>query len=90
MDYRITSDNGPQFVSEEFANYMYMEENAMIHHRTIPLWSQVKGEVERQNGSLSRRIWIAHSERKDLKRELYILLHTVRHRIQLQKYQHPS
>ena len=68
LPYSITSDNGPQFVSEEFANYM--EENAMIHHRTTPLWPQANGEVERQNRSLSKRIRIAHSEKKDWKREL--------------------
>ncbi|KAK3097548.1 hypothetical protein FSP39_010680 [Pinctada imbricata] len=68
LPYSITSDNGPQFISEEFATYV--EENAIIHHRITPLWPQANGEVERQNRSLSKRIRIAQSESKDWKKEL--------------------
>ena len=42
----IKTDNGPQFVSEEFEAYL---KDKNIEHRTsTPLWPQANGEVERQ------------------------------------------
>lgn len=64
----ITSDNGPQFISAQFAKYL--EENGIQHRRVTPLHPAANGEVERQNRSLLKRIKIAHSESKDWKREL--------------------
>ena len=57
----LTSDNGPQFISAEFAENM---DNQGIRH------PQANGEVERQKQSLLKRIQIAHAEKKDWKKEL--------------------
>ena len=64
----LTSDNGPQFISAEFAEYM--DNQGTRHHRTTAKWPQANGEVERQNQSLLKRIQIAHAENKDWKKEL--------------------
>ncbi|XP_060078268.1 uncharacterized protein K02A2.6-like [Ylistrum balloti] len=64
----VTSDNGPQFKSDMFREYM--EENAIHHRRVTPLHPAANGEVERQNRSLLKRIKIAHAESKDWKNEL--------------------
>ena len=42
----IWVDNGPQFISGEFMNYL--KEHKIGHERTTPLWPQANGEVERQ------------------------------------------
>ena len=62
----ISSDNGPQFRSAEFQQYL--DENGIIHLRTTPLHPSANGEVERQNRSLLKRIKIAHAESKDRKK----------------------
>ena len=49
----ITTDNGPQFISEEFCKFV--EEESIEHRRVTPLWPQANGEVERQNRSLLKR-----------------------------------
>lgn len=64
----IHTDNGPQFVSQNFKNFMF--ENGIVHHRTTPLWPQANGEVERQNRSIMKRIKIAQGEGRDWKSEL--------------------
>jgi len=56
----ISSDNGPQFRSEVFANYM--TDNGIAHHKVTPKWPQANGEVERQNQSLEKRMKIAQVE----------------------------
>jgi transposase InsO family protein len=56
----ITSDNGTQFVSEEFENYL--SENEIEHRTVTPLWPQANGEVERQNRNLLKAMKIAHSK----------------------------
>ena len=43
----VTSDNGPQFVSSMFERYL--EECGIEHSKTMPLWPQTNGEMERQN-----------------------------------------
>lgn len=75
MPLSITTDNGPQFVSDVFLNFIY--ENQIQHKRTTPLWPQANGEVERQNRSLMKRIRIAHSEKKNWKEELetYLMMY---------------
>lgn len=45
----ITTDNGPQFVSQYFKQYC--EQNGITHRRITPLWPQANGEIERQNKS---------------------------------------
>ena len=64
----MTSDNGPQFITSEFA--AYMEHQGIRHHRVNAKWPQANGEVERQNRSLLKRIQIAHAENKNWKKEL--------------------
>ncbi|CAG2225151.1 unnamed protein product [Mytilus edulis] len=64
----IHTDNGPQFVSQHFKNFM--SEHGIVHHRTTPLWPQANGEVERQNRSIMKRVKIAQAECRDWKLEL--------------------
>ncbi|XP_052799124.1 uncharacterized protein K02A2.6-like [Mya arenaria] len=64
----ITSDNGRQFVSDEFEKYLF--ENNIEHRRTTPLHPSANGEVERQNRTLLKRIKIANAEGKNWKIEI--------------------
>ena len=64
----LRTDNGPQFVSKEFENYL--AENGIKHRKTTPLWPQGNGEVERQNRSIMKRIRIAQSQNIDWKDDL--------------------
>ncbi|XP_041471762.1 uncharacterized protein K02A2.6-like [Lytechinus variegatus] len=66
----LHSDNGPQFVSQVFADYM--RATGVHHHRVTPKWPQANGEVERQNQSLEKRMRIAHSEGKNWKEALLV------------------
>jgi hypothetical protein len=65
----LKTDNGRQFVSEEFESYL--EENGIEHRLSPPLWPQANGEIERQNRTILKSMRIAHSQGKDWKRELY-------------------
>lgn len=56
----IISDNGPQFISSTFRDYL--QENGINHRRTTPLWTQANGEVERQNRSILKRLKVALAE----------------------------
>ena len=71
----ITTDNGPQFISDTFAEYM--RENGIQHRRITPLWPQANGQVERQNRSFMKRIRIAHSEGKNWREEIntYLMMY---------------
>ncbi|XP_030853873.1 uncharacterized protein K02A2.6-like [Strongylocentrotus purpuratus] len=64
----LYSDNGPQFISEVFAEYMNI--TGIHHHRVTPKWPQANGEVERQNQSIVKRLRIAQAEGKDWKEAL--------------------
>ena len=64
----IKTDNGPQFVSEEFE--VYLRDNNIEHRTSTPLWPQANGEVERQNRSLLKAMRVAHSEGRDWRKEL--------------------
>ncbi|XP_044180892.1 uncharacterized protein K02A2.6-like [Acropora millepora] len=64
----LTSDNGPNFVSEEFK--AYLKESGIKHRRVTAKWAQANGEVKRQNSSILKRLKLAHSEGNDWKREL--------------------
>ena len=66
----IHFDNGPQFVSQHFEDFL--SENGIIHQKTTPMWPQANGEVERQNRStcIMKRIRIAQAEARDWKNEL--------------------
>lgn len=67
----ITTDNGPQFISQEFQRFV---EDECIDHGNptlvTPLWPQANGEVEKQNRSLLKRIKIAQIEKKDWRKEI--------------------
>ncbi|KAK3743001.1 hypothetical protein QZH41_007219 [Actinostola sp. cb2023] len=64
----LRTDNGPQFVSEQFESYL--AENGISHKTSTPLLPQANGEVERQNRSILKILKIAHSEKKDMQAEL--------------------
>ena len=64
----IKTDNGPQFVSEEFE--VYLRDNNIEHRTSTPLWPQANGEVERQNRSLLKAMRVVHSEGRDWRKEL--------------------
>lgn len=64
----LRSDNGPQFVSVEFREFM--SSTAVTHHLTTLKWQKANGKVERQNRSLMKRIKIAYAERRVYRREI--------------------
>ena len=64
----IKTDNGRQFVSEEFKTYL--SENGIEHRTSTPYWPQANGEVERQNRTLLKTLKIAHSEKLNIQQEL--------------------
>jgi transposase InsO family protein len=49
---RIISDNGPQYVSREFRDFIRV--SGMTHVRTAPYYPQSNGKIERFHGSLKR------------------------------------
>ena len=64
----LRADNCPQFTSEHFTKYL--EENGIEHRRTTPLWPPANGEIERQNGSILKRLRIAQAEGRNWKSEM--------------------
>ena len=72
LPFSLRTDNGPQFVSEEFEGFLRM--NGIEHRRTTPLWPQANGEVERQNRSLLKCLQIAQLEGKNWRTELLVWL----------------
>ena len=66
------SDNGPQFASNEFCQYM--KALAVDHKFVSPLWPQANRKVERQNRSLLKCLKISHLDRKSLKEAIYLYL----------------
>ena len=64
----LKSDNGRQFVSEEFENFL--TECGIEHRKSPPLWPAANGEVEAQNRSLVKMLKIAKVEGKQWKLEL--------------------
>ena len=74
--FSLRTDNGPQFVSEEFE--AFLRTNGIQHQKSTPLWPQVKGEVERQNRSLLKFLQIAHLEGKNRRTEFLVWLMTYR------------
>ena len=78
--FSLRTDNGPQFVSEEFE--AFLRTNGIQHQKSTPLWPQAKGEVERQNRSLLKCLQIAHLEGKNRRTELLVWLMTHRSTLQ--------
>lgn len=72
----ITSDNGPQFRSETFENYLV--ENGIKHRAVTPLHPATNGQVERQNRTLMKSIRIAQAESKDWRKEIRTYLFAYR------------
>lgn len=70
--FSVKSDNGPQFISEEFEQYM--RDHGIEHRVSPPLWPQANGEVERQNRSLLKSLKISNSEGRNWREELYKFL----------------
>jgi len=68
LPYSLRSDNGSQFVSDAFQNFLL--DNGVEHRRITPLAPWQNGECERQNRTLMKAIRIVHSEGKDWWREL--------------------
>ena len=66
--FSLKSDNAPQFVSEEFANFLAT--HGIQHRKSPPLWPQANGEVERQNRTLLKSLKEAEAEGKKWKAEL--------------------
>ena len=62
VPFSLRTDNGPQFVSEEFESFLLACE--VEHPRTTPMWPQANGEVDRQNRSLLKSLQIANLEGK--------------------------
>lgn len=65
---QIVTNNGPQFISAEFKDFM--EQQDIEHRRVTPLWPQANGEVERQNRSILKRLKIAQVEKRNWRDEL--------------------
>ena len=55
--YSLKSDNGPQFLSENFQTFL--QESGIEHRTSPPLWPQANGEVERQNRTLLKALKVA-------------------------------
>ena len=72
----ITSDNGPQFRSEEFESYLV--DNGILHRKVTPRWAQANSEVERQNRSLLKSMRNVQAEGKNWRKELVHYLATYR------------
>ena len=68
VPFSLRTDNGPQFVSEEFESFLQV--HGVEHRRTTPLWPQANGEAEHQNSSLLKSLQIANVERKNWRTEL--------------------
>ena len=68
----IVTDNGPQFVAEEFKSYL--TEHGIKHRRVTPYWPQANSEVERFNRTLEKATRAAHAEGKNWKNEIDIFL----------------
>ena len=75
IPFSIRTDNGPQFVPEEFFG---MKEMGVQHHRNMPLWPSANGQVERHNSTHLKSLRISHGEnrlwRVELKNFLLVYL----------------
>ena len=76
LPYSVTTDNGPQFVSKDFEDYL--QRINVKHRRTTPRWAQANGEVERQNRTLLKAMRIAHAEGKNWRTEIRYFLRAYR------------
>lgn len=72
LPYTLVSDNGPQFISEKFKNFM--KTNGILHRKTTAYWAQANGLVERANKTLLKAIRTANSEGRNWKTAIYAFL----------------
>ena len=64
----LVSDNGPQFVSWEFKNYL---DNEGIHHHLVtPYYPEANSSIERFFRNLKKFVKVCSIDKKDLCREL--------------------
>ena len=68
LPYKIVSDNGPPFNSNEFARYV--KALGIVHEPVSPYWPQANGEVGRFNQPLEKAIQAAVVEGKVWRQEL--------------------
>ena len=68
----VVSDNGSQFVSEEFETFL--RDHGIAHRKVTPYWPQANAQVERFNKTIEKAIHGAYVEGKDWRKELYIFL----------------
>ncbi len=88
VPHSIKSDNGPQFISSEFEEFL--REFGIEHRRSCPLWPQANGEVEAQNRSLVKTLKIAQVEGHDMRSELLKFLLAYRSTPQVTTGQSPA
>lgn len=69
---KIVTDNGPQFVSEEFKSYLTT--HSITHRKVTPYWPQANAEVERFNRTIEKAIRTAHAEGKDWRKDIFPFL----------------
>lgn len=67
---RIISDNGPQFISRDFKEYMRL--SGFTHVRTSPYHPQSNGKLERYHGTIKR---------EEIRRQSYLSLEDARKHI---------
>ena len=68
VPFSLRTDNGPQFVSEEFE--MFLRMHGIEPYRTTLLFPQANGKVKRQNCSLLKCLQIGYEEGKNWRNEL--------------------
>ena len=66
--YSLKTDNGPQFRSEQFSEYL--EAHGILHVTSPPMWPQANGEAEVFNKSVGKVMKIAQIEKKKYKPEV--------------------
>ena len=73
--HQVVADNGKQFISDEFKNYL--KHNGIQLRNVTPYSPWVNGEVERFNRSLKKANQAAYAENKDWREELnkFLLLY---------------
>ena len=73
--YKLVADNGKQFMSDEFKQYL--QRNGIKLRNVTPYSPWVNGEVERFNRSLKKANQAAYAENKDWREELnkFLLLY---------------
>ena len=67
-DDSLRTDNDPNLVSKEVESYL--EEMAVAHRHTTPLWPRVSSEVEPEDWSLLKDMRVSKAEGKHWQAEL--------------------